>query len=300
MAERRTEQLVMEALFLSLRPKLLRAAYRMLGSIADAEDIVQETFIRWLRADLSGVEEPEAYLRSIVLRLCLDHIGSARSRRESYVGLWLPDPVFDGAFDETDEITLPLMVALDRLTPLERAAFLLHDVFGLSFVEVAQTIERDPVSCRQLASRARVHIRAERTRFHTPRQRALELAEAFFVASRKGDMDKLKSMLAADVSVYADGGGKAATLTAVITGIDKTLSLHTVLARLFNRSRSQLVRYAFINGLPGFVTVEQSRTLQTTALYVANDRIAAIYVTRNPEKLRHIASTETRKGSVCE
>lgn len=290
MVEKQMKEGELVTTFLSLRPKLLRAAYRMLGSIADAEDIVQETYIRWLRADHSAVIEPEAYLRSVLMRLCLDHIGSARNRREEYVGLWLPEPVLDGAFDETDDITLPLMVALDRLTPLERAAFLLHDVFGLSFAEIAETIARDPTTCRQLASRARVHIRAERTRFPTSRQRGLELVEAFFAASRDGNMEKLRTMLAADVAVYADGGGKAATITTAVVGIEGTMRLHAALARLFDHSRSRLLRYAFINGLPGFVTIEHGGTLQTTALELVGDRIAAIYVTRNPEKLRHVAA----------
>lgn len=290
MVEREAEEAELAAAFLPLRPKLVRAAYRMLGSIADAEDIVQETFIRWLRADRSAVVEPEAYLRSVVMRLCLDHIGSARHRCENYVGLWLPEPVLDGVFDEIDDITLPLMVALERLTPLERAAFLLHDVFGLSFAEIAETIARDPATCRQLASRARVHVRAERTRFQTPRQRGLEFAEAFFAASRDGDMAKLRAMLAADVAVYADGGGKAATITTAVVGIEAVMRLHAALARLFDHSRSRLLHYAFINGLPGFVTVEQGSTLQTTALELSGDRIAAIYVTRNPDKLRHIAA----------
>lgn len=287
--ETKAEELVRS--FLPLRPKLLRTAYRMLGSIADAEDIVQETYIRWLRADPSVVVEPEAYLRSVVMRLCLDDIGSARRHREDYVGVWLPEPVLDGIFDETDDVTLPLMVALDRLTPLERAAFLLHDVFGLSFAEIAETIARDPTTCRQLASRARVHIRAERTRFQMPRQRSLELVEAFFAASRDGDMNKLRAMLAADVAVYADGGGKAATITTEVVGIEGAMRLHAALARLFDHSRSRLLRYAFINGLPGFVTIEHGGTLQTTALEFADDRIAAIYVTRNPEKLRHVAAS---------
>ncbi|UVK46647.1 sigma-70 family RNA polymerase sigma factor [Mesorhizobium sp. AR07] len=280
------------ALFDPLRPKLLRAAYRMLASVADAEDIVQDAFLRWIDADRAAVREPEAFLRSVVTRLCLDHMKSARKRREDYVGLWLPEPVFEGAFDEADDITLPLMVALERLTPLERAAFLLHDVFGLSFSEIAETIDRDPAACRQLASRARVHVRSERTRFRTPRQRGLELAEAFFAASRDGDLQALRAMLVSDVAVYADGGGKVATIATAVVGLEDVMDLLTRLARLFGQERSRLLRYAVIDGLAGFVTLEQGGTLQTTALDVAESKITAIYVTRNPEKLRHAAGSQ--------
>jgi RNA polymerase sigma-70 factor (ECF subfamily) len=287
----RGEKMDSSCAFEPLRPKLLRAAYRMLGSITDAEDVVQDAFLRWMKTDRSSVEQPEAFLRRIVMRLCLDHKGSARSRREDYVGLWLPEPELEGAFDESDGVTLPLMLALERLTPLERAAFLLHDVFGLSFSEVAATIGRDPANCRQLASRARHHIRSERPRFAVSRQRGLELADAFFVASRDGDMKTLRQMLAEDVVVYADGGGKVPTIATAVVGIEESLCLFNRLAHLFARSRSQLLSLAYVNGLPGFVTREEQSTLQTTALRLAGDEIAAVYVTRNPEKLRHVAAS---------
>jgi RNA polymerase sigma-70 factor (ECF subfamily) len=144
------------ASFDPLRPKLMRLAYRMLGSVADSEDVLQEAFIRWMGADRSGVREPEAFLRRTVTRLCLDQLKSARRWRETYVGPWLPDPVLEE--EEEEDVTLPLMLALERLSPLERAAFLLHDVFGLEFEEVAATIQRDPAACRQLAARARTHV----------------------------------------------------------------------------------------------------------------------------------------------
>ncbi|HEU4985595.1 MAG TPA: sigma-70 family RNA polymerase sigma factor, partial [Rhizobiaceae bacterium] len=166
------------ASFDPLRPKLMRVAYRMLGSVADAEDVLQEAFIRWMKADRSEVREPEAFLRRTVTRLCLDQLKSARRQRETYVGPWLPDPVLEE--EEEEDITLPLMLALERLSPLERAAFLLHDVFGQSFEEVAATIRRDPAACRQLAARARSHIREARPRFQVEKRRGLELAEAFF------------------------------------------------------------------------------------------------------------------------
>src|SRR5690606_19584992 len=175
------------ASFHPLRPKLIRIAYRMLGSVADAEDVVQEAFLRWLNADREAVREPEAFLRRVATRLCLDHLKSARHRRETYVGPWLPEPVVEAAEgDFDDDITLPLMMALERLSPLERAAFLLHDVYGVSFDEIAETIGREPAACRQLASRARNHVRAARPRSKLPKERGLELTAAFFAASRNG------------------------------------------------------------------------------------------------------------------
>jgi RNA polymerase sigma-70 factor, ECF subfamily len=276
------------ATFDPLRPRLIRIAYRMLGSVADAEDMVQEAFLRWLDADRGAVREPEAYLRRVVTRLCLDHLKSARHRRETYIGPWLPEPVVEAAEDEIDDVTLPLMMALERLSPLERAAFLLHDVFGVSFEEIAETIGREPATSRQLASRGRTHVRAARPRFHMPKERGLEIAAAFFAATRSGDMQELQSLLAADVTVYADGGGKRPAARQPIVGFDGVIRLHASLALIYAEKMSRIVRYGFINGLPGFVTIEQDDTLQTTALEIEDCKIVAIYVMRNPDKLRHL------------
>src|SRR5262249_50380097 len=158
-----------------------------------------DAFLRWFDTDRDAVREPEAFLRRVVTRLCLDQLKSARRRRETYIGPWLPEPVVEAAEDDIDDVTLPLMMALERLTPLERAAFLLHDVFGVGFEEIADTIGREPATCRQLASRARTHVRAARPRFAMPKERGLEIAAAFFAATRDGDMGGLRSLLAADV-----------------------------------------------------------------------------------------------------
>jgi RNA polymerase sigma-70 factor (ECF subfamily) len=274
------------ASFAPLRPKLMRVAYRMLGSVADAEDVVQEAFIRWMKADRSEVREPEAFLRRTVTRLCLDQLKSARRQRETYVGPWLPDPVLEE--EEEEDVTLPLMLALERLSPLERAAFLLHDVFGLEFEEVAATIQRDPAACRQLAARARTHVRETRPRFQVEKRRSLELAKAFFNASRSGDMRAFGAMLAADVSIHADGGGKRSAAMRPIFGFDAVMKVHENLAAQFQKHGSKLVRAGFVNGLPGFITLEADGELQTTALEIEDGKVAAIYVVRNPDKLRHL------------
>jgi len=276
--------------FSELRPRLVRLAYRMLGSVADAEDIVQESWLRWLATDHASVREPTAFLRTIVTRLCLNELKSARRRRETYVGPWLPEPIFDPQDDDAaDDVTLPLMFALERLSPLERAAFLLHDVFGMDFEEVALAIDREAAACRKLASRARAHIVDARPRFAIGREQGLKFAAAFFTASRTGDMAALRTMLSEEVVAYADGGGKVPASRQPLIGLDAVMRRHEQMARGFRAQPSQLIRYALIDGLPGFVTMEGGNVVQTTALHIEEERVVAIYCTRNPDKLRHIA-----------
>jgi RNA polymerase sigma-70 factor (ECF subfamily) len=253
--------------------------------------VVQDAFVRWMGADRNAIREPEAFLRRVVTRLCLDQLKSARARRETYVGPWLPEPVVEATQGEDldDEVTLPLMMALDRLSPLERAAFLLHDVFAVPFEEVAEIIGRETAACRQLASRARTHVRAARPRFTTPKERGLQIAEAFFAASRSGDMSGLQTLLAEDVALYSDGGGVRSAALRTVVGMQDVMRVHAGIARKFEASGpSQLLRYGLINGLPGFVTREPDGFLQTTAFLVEAGRVAAIYIMRNPDKLKHL------------
>ena len=285
--------------FSDQRPGLVRLAYRMLGSIADAEDVVHDAWLRWLAADRSMVDEPAAYLRTIVTRLCLNELKSSRRLRETYIGPWLPDPIFDPEDeDAADDITLPLMIALERLSPLERAAFLLHDVFGLKFEAVAEAIGREAGTCRKLASRARMHIHDARQRFAVPKEEGLRFAAAFFSASRTGDLAALRTMLAEDVITYADGGGQVPAPSQPWVGIEAVMARHAGLARLFAVRPSQLIRYAMIDGLPGFITIEEGTTVQTTALNVEQGKVVAIYVTRNPDKLRNVLDI-SRRGTAA-
>jgi len=278
-----------DPIFSELRPRLMRLAYRMLGSVADAEDIVQDAYLRWQAADREVVRQPAALLRTIVTRLCLNELKTARRRRETYIGPWLPEPIFEDAEpDAGDDITLPLMIALERLSPLERAAFLLHDVFGMGFDEIAGAIEREPAACRKLASRAREHVRAARPRFAVTKEHGLEIAAAFFAASRNGDMGALRSLLAEDVIASTDGGGKVPASLHPLIGIEKVIARHAQLAQEFHQSPSLLIRYALIDGLAGFITIEGGGIVQTTALQIAEDKIVAIYITRNPDKLQHL------------
>lgn len=275
------------AAFEAARPMLLRTAYRMLGSLADAEDVVQDAWLRWSGVDQDEIKEPAAFLRRIVTRLSLDVLKSARSKREEYVGPWLPDPIVEEY--PVEDVTLPLLLALERLSPLERAAFLLHDVFGESFDDIAETLGRDAAAARQLASRARQNLRADKPRYSVSREQGLSIASAFFAASRSGDVDALGELLARDVSFQSDGGGKRPALPRVITGAEEVAGLLGAIAGLYAKMPSKLVRYTFINGLPGFVTQEPDG-LQTTALLIDEGRVKAVYVMRNPDKLRHLES----------
>lgn len=273
-----------------LRPRLTRIAYRMLGSVADAEDVVQDAFLRWLDADRAAVREPEAFLRRVVTRLSLDVLKSARRRRETYVGPWLPEPVVEAADEEADDVTLPLLLALDRLAPLERAAFLLHDVFGLPLGEVAEALEREPGAVRQLAVRARRHVQAARPRFPVDRAEGERIAQAFFAASISGDVATLRTLLAEDVVLQADGGGKVLAFLNPITGMARLLRLFAGIRRKWGEGWATMVQPAWIDGLPGYVSLERGAVLQTTAFAIEGGRIAAIYITRNPDKLLQVAA----------
>ncbi len=274
-------------IFEAQRPRLLRLAYRMLGSHADAEDAVQEAFLRWRRTVERGaeIESLPAWLTRTVSRLCLDQMKSARARRETYPGTWLPEPLIEEEDDalRPDNLTLSLMLALERLSPLERAAFLLHDVFGQPLDEVAEIIERSPAATRQLARRARAHVRIDRPRYDIPRETGDELARAFFEACRSGDATALGAMLAETATMSSDGGGKVLSYPNIIHGADNLVRLFMGLHRKFGR-KVEFLGATVIDGLPGFVSRHDGQ-LQTTALEIVDGRIAALYVTRNPDKL---------------
>ncbi|QDX28185.1 sigma-70 family RNA polymerase sigma factor [Sphingomonas suaedae] len=271
------------------RKRLIRLAYRMLGSFSEAEDVVQDAWLKWEQVD-GSVDSPAAYLTRIVTRLCLDRLKSARSRRETYIGPWLPDPLVGSIDpDETiaDDITVTLMLAMERLSPLERAAFLLHDVFDVALSDVAVALSREPAAVRQLASRARKHVQAARPRFSVEAAEASRITQAFFVAARDGDTASLASLLAQDVEIHSDGGGKVLAFRNVIRGVDRALRLFAGLRRK-NAPVAELLRTAEIDGLPGYISVDRG-LVQTTALDIRGGKIAAIYIVRNPDKLQHLA-----------
>jgi RNA polymerase sigma-70 factor (ECF subfamily) len=276
------------------RRALMGLAYRMLGSHVEAEDVVQDAYLRWHAADRGAVGAPRRYLGTVVTRLCLDRLKSAQARREVYVGQWLPEPVVDEpletdvADDLAHDLSLALMLVLERLSPLERAAFLLHDVFGLQFAEVADTLGRDEAACRQLAARARAHVEAGRPRFTSSPELGSRLAAAFRTARETGDTRALRRLLAEDAVLYTDAGGKRPAALNPIHGADKILRLLAGIARKNPALAAAEARAASINGLAGFVLREQDGSINTIAFEPCAGRIAAIYVTRNPDKLRHV------------
>jgi RNA polymerase sigma-70 factor (ECF subfamily) len=278
-------------IFETHRTRLLRIAYRMLGSRSEAEDVVQNAWLRWVAADRKSVAAPYPFLARVVTRLCLDEMKSARARRETYVGAWLPEPLVEAEEDglAEDDLTLTLMMALERLSPLERAAFLLHDVFGVPLGEVADTLDREAAAVRQLAVRARRNIQAARPRFPVEREEGERIARAFFAASTSGDTATLRTLLAENVVLRSDGGGKVLAFINPITGLDRLLRLYEGVRRKWGEGWAQMLEPAWIDGLPGYVSRERGNVLQTTALAIEDGRITAIYITRNPDKLRRVA-----------
>ncbi len=276
------------ALFEALRPRLIRIAHRMTGSHAEAEDVVQDAWLRWSAADRRGIHAPEGWLTRTVSRLALDHLKSARMRRETYPGTWLPEPLVEAEEAVSDDVTLTLLLALDRLSPLERAAFLLHDVFDMDFAEVGRVLDRDAAACRQLASRARRHVRREKTRFALPEDRGRAIADAFLHASRSGDMTALQGLLAEDAVIHSDGGGVRNAALNPIVGRDRIMRFYEGVSRKAGRALPAAVRFALFDGLPGHMTVEADGLPQVTALEIESGAIRAVYLIRNPQKLTHL------------
>lgn len=271
------------------RPRLLRLAYRMLGSFAEAEDVVQDAWLRLQRSDMF-IETPAAWLTRVTTRLCLDRLRSARVKRETYIGPWLPEPMVEEEPGiDTDELTFALMLALERLSPLERAAFLLHDVFGVTLAEIAETLGRDAAAVRQLAARARKHVEAGRTRYPVDRAEADRIASAFFAASTTGDIGALRAMLAEDVVLHSDGGGRVTAFRNPILGLQRVLRLFAGVSRK-NRYSAKLIRSLTIDGLPGYISRDRGDVLQATMLDIAEGKVRAIYIMRNPEKLGHVVA----------
>src|SRR5262245_36691502 len=290
------------------RRRLLGLGYRMLGSMADAEDAVQETYLRWHGADRDNVSDPRAFLMTTTARICLNMLTSARARREEYVGPWLPEPVLDTAAlapdtrtELAEDLSFALLLTLDRLSPLERAAFLLHDVFDFSFNEVAAALERNEAACRQLASRARAQVRAARPRGATaPPGGASEidakhaqLLSAFMAATRAGDLNAMTQLLASDVRIVTDGGGKVRAALQVIEGADRAVRFITEATRKRPDTwwrEDFTMRFAIVNGLPGLIVEAPEGVVQTAAFEIEGGVLRAMYVVRNPDKLRHLAT----------
>ncbi|MFD8589712.1 RNA polymerase sigma-70 factor [Streptomyces sp. NPDC059637] len=280
--------------FEELRPLLFSIAYRILGSVSEAEDAVQET---WLRFDGSSARpvSTKAFLSAVVTRISIDVLRSARVRREKYVGPWFPEPLLGDPYQDparsaelADSVSMAALLLLERLSPLERAVFLLREVFGFGFDEVAAAVERSEAACRQLLVRARRHMEAGRPRFEADRKEQRELATRFFEALRNGDVDGLQSLLAADVQLVGDGGGKAPQLARAVTGADKV-------ARVLGTGLPLLFRIGVtfepheVNGRPGAVFRDRDgRVLYVMVLEVLGGRVRTVRGVNNPDKLGHL------------
>ena len=281
----------------------LRAlAYRMLGSRTEAEDIVQEVWLRWADVDEKTVQHTGAYLSRLATNLCLDKLGSAAAKREQYVGVWLPEPVVNDEAgwspgpevraEFAQDVSVAFMLALERLSPLERAAFLLHDVFDLDFDEIGQRLERSPAACRQLASRARNHVKADYARREVEQEERDRLFAAFSSAVRNLDVDALAKVLSEDAVMLSDGGGKVSAVARPLHGGALIAKTFIGFASLPG-SRGWRLQPARINGLPGCLVFDDAtgRLIQTIALApspIESGRLGAIYIQRNPDKLQGV------------
>jgi RNA polymerase sigma-70 factor, ECF subfamily len=282
------------------RDHLTGLAYRMLGSVADAEDMVQDTFVRWKQAGRPEPEHPRAWFAKVCTRLCLDRLKSAQRQRERYVGVWLPDPLVPVSDEpprvELDEsVSIALLHMLERLSPAERATFILKDVFDYSFDEVADVLERSSASCRKLASRARRHLDGH-ARVAPPDRATLErVSRAFFHAIESGDVETLRGLLSEEVVFQSDGGGKAIAAHQPIPGVDKVLRF---LERVLMKPQPAEVRRELVdfNGAPGVLLYIGDRFETAFQLHVDGERVVAIYAHRNPDKLRLFGDRAARGG----
>jgi RNA polymerase sigma-70 factor (ECF subfamily) len=279
------------------RPLAFAIAYRMVGSVAETEDIVQEAFLRLHRARQEGVavESPKAYLAALTTRLAIDHLRSARVRRESYVGPWLPEPIIQEEepalarqTEMAESVSMAFMLILEALSPVERAVFLLREVFDYSYEQIAGIVEKSEENCRQIFARARRHIDAGKRRFEASPAKRDEIAERFFAACQRGELDGLVQLLAADAAFYGDGGGKVTAVTRPVVGADRVARLVAGIFARLEPSGIRIVR-ALVNGQPGAKLVDRDdRVVGVWSLDTAEGKVQCVRSVVNPEKLRHL------------
>jgi len=282
-------------LFARYRPLIFSIAYRMTGSALDAEDLAQETYLRWQGSDRAAVADPKAYLTTVVTRLAIDHLRAARVRREEYAGPWLPEPIAtDGSDDAAataelaDSLSLAFLVLLENLTPVERAVFLLHDIFVYPFDEVARIVGKAEANCRQIAGRARRRVREGRPRFAVSPHEHEDLTRRFARACADGDLGGLLALLADDATAWTDGGGKAPAARQPIQG---AMNVARYLLGVMAKAPANVVsRVRAINGQPGLIVEAGGDIVAVVALEVADGRIAAVRSVVNPDKLRGLAT----------
>lgn len=283
------------SLFEEHRQLLFGIAYRMLGTVMDAQDMVQDTFLRWQQSSPDEVQSPRAWLTTVITRLCINHLKSARVQRETYVGPWLPEPLVAESGNQpaenaqlADSLSLAFLVLLETLTPTERAVFILRDVLDCEFSEIAPIVNRSEVNCRQILVRARKHVEERRPRFDASPEQADELLMQFDRAVKSGDIENLLNTLANDVVLVTDGGGKARALSKPLLGAESIARLFINATRKFGPGTQEMKR-ATVNGLPGLVYFESQQAQRVMAFGISDGRIHTLFVITNPDKLRHLS-----------
>jgi RNA polymerase sigma-70 factor (ECF subfamily) len=278
--------------FADLRPYLFTVAYNMLGSVMDAEDMVQETYLRWQRAG-EVADSPKAYLTAVITRLCIDHLRSAKVQREEYIGPWLPEPLVTAVSPNTEEnialsetLSLAFLVLLESLSPTERATFLLREIFDYDYAEIATIVGKSEVNCRQMVRRARQHIEAGKPRFDVSLTQQETLVTQFAEACAVGDLEGLINLLAEDIEVWSDGGGKVTAARKIVYGRDKVARFMLNVTRLAPENAT--TELALINGQLGIVARVNDHPVLVMALEMGNGRVQTIRNILNPDKLQHI------------
>lgn len=286
--------------FQQYRSLLQGIAYRMIGSVAEAEDIVQETFLKWSHQDTTLVRNARAWLVTTCSRLSIDRLKSAQVQRERYIGPWLPEPLLISEespashADLDDSISVALLYTLERLSPAERAAFLLHDVFDYSFEEIGEILEKSSVACRKLASRARSHAKSNKPRFPADTKLHNRLIESFLSAVQNGEVEQLRDLLAEDATLISDGGGKAFAARKPLLGADIICTLFATLLKQALRNGTQHEYFpTWFNGTPGVLVFENSTLASAYSFEVSEEKIQAIFVHRNPDKLVAFSQTNS-------
>jgi RNA polymerase sigma-70 factor (ECF subfamily) len=278
--------------FTEQRPMLFGIAYRMLGSVADAEDILQDAWLKWSSVDTGGLEQPGAYLARTVINLSINRLKSAAARRETYVGPWLPEPLVTAEdagsqAEQAEAVSLAMLVVLETLSPLERAVFILNGVFGFSLPEVAGLLDRSESSVRQIAHRARSHVQARRPRYDAPAEVRRSVTSQFLAACLGGDLNQMMELLAPEVTAWTDGGGKIRAALRPLHGADNVA--HWILGVLRRRLPDPGVRAVLVNGEPGLLVTSAGVPDNVLAVDLDHDnRIEAIRLIRNPDKLAHL------------
>jgi RNA polymerase sigma-70 factor (ECF subfamily) len=285
--------------FEAQRPRLKRLAYRMLGSVSEAEDVVQDAWLRWTRAP-ADVADSAAWLVRAATRLAIDRLRAAKAERAAYRGPWLPEPIVEpltnDPVERAEHVSVAFLLALERLSPLERAVFLLHDVFDEDYAAVAETLGRSEAAVRQLASRARAHVQDARPRFSVSQAEATRLAEAFMAAQAKADVSALSALLAEDAVLVSDGGGKRKAALRVLVGRDDVIRLFEGLRWRGGEADLRRIELAWINGGPGVVLHLDDGPATVAIEPDADGRIAGVYMVRNPDKLGHLERLSGAEG----